>query len=84
VYLPSALPGFFTGLRIAVTYAIAGAIVGEFVGAYTGLGILMLTSANSHAIVLVFAALAVTVFLTLGLLALVSLLERMLMPWKRV
>ena len=84
VYVPSALPAFFSGLRIAVTYAIAGAIVGEFVGAYKGLGIFMLTSANSHAIVLVFAALFVTVFLTLGLLAIVFLLERMLMPWKRV
>lgn len=84
VHLPSALPAFFSGLRIAVTYAIAGAIVGEFVGAHTGLGIFMLTSANSHAMVLVFAALAVSVFLTLGLLVIVSLLERILIPWKRV
>lgn len=84
VHLPSALPTFFSGLRIAATYAIAGAIVGEFVGAYKGLGIFMLTSANSHAISLVFAVLSVTVFLTLGLLAVVYIAERMLTPWRRL
>lgn len=84
VRFPAALPSFFSGLRIAVSYAIAGAIVGEFVGAYQGLGIFMLTSANSHAIVLVFAALFVTVFLTIGLLTLVSLAERVFVRWKKV
>jgi len=84
VRLPSALPSFFSGLKIATTYSIAGAIVGEFVGAYQGLGIFMLTSANSHAIVLVFAALVVTVLITVALLAGVSVAERLLTPWKRV
>lgn len=81
VRLPSALPAFFSGLKIAVTYAIAGAIVGEFVGAYRGLGIFLLTSANSHAIVLVFAGIVVTVLLTGLLLATVFILERLLAPW---
>lgn len=84
VRMPAALPAFFSGLRIAVTYSIAGAIVGEFVGAYQGLGVYMQTSANSHAIVLVFAALFVTVALTLALLALISFAERRFTPWKNL
>ncbi|KKW47649.1 nitrate ABC transporter permease [Candidatus Kaiserbacteria bacterium RIFCSPHIGHO2_02_FULL_59_21] len=84
VRLPAALPSFFSGLRIAVTYAITAAIVGEFVGAYRGLGVFMLTSANSRAIVLVFAALVVTMLLTVALLALVSLAERVFVPWKKI
>lgn len=82
VRLPGALPAFFSGLKIAVTYSVAGAIVGEFVGAYQGLGIFMLTSANSHAVILVFAGMVVTVLATVLLLALVTVLERVLIPWK--
>lgn len=84
VRLPASLTAFFSGLRISATYAIGGAIVGEYVGAYRGLGVFMQTSANSHAIVLVFAALAVIVFLSMALLGLVSFAERMCTPWKSV
>ncbi len=82
VRLPAALPAFFSGLRISVTYAITGAIVGEYVGAYRGLGVFMQTSANSHAIALVFAALVVVAIVTMLLLALVSTAENIFVPWK--
>ena len=81
VRLPGAMPAFFSGLRIAATYSVTGAIFGEYVGAYQGLGIYMQTSANSHAIVLVFAAILVTAVLSLLLFGLVSLIERIALPW---
>jgi ABC-type nitrate/sulfonate/bicarbonate transport system permease component len=81
VRLPGALPSFFSGLRIAATYSVTGAIFGEYVGAYQGLGIYMETSANSHVIVLVFAAILVTAVLSLLLFGLVSLIERIALPW---
>jgi len=81
VRLPGAMPAFFSGLRIAATYSVTGAIFGEYVGAYQGLGIYMQTSANSHAIVLVFAAILVTAALSLLLFGLVSLIERIALPW---
>ena len=84
VRLPSALPAFFSGLRISATYAITGAIVGEYVGAYKGLGVFMQTSANSHITVLVFAALAIVALLSIALLALVSFAEKLFTPWKNV
>lgn len=42
VRLPSALPSFFTALRISITYAVTGAIFAEYVGAEFGLGIYMM------------------------------------------
>ncbi|GHO43460.1 ABC transporter permease [Ktedonospora formicarum] len=82
VRLPGAMPSFFSGLRIAATYSVTGAIIGEYVGAEQGLGIYMQTSANAHAIVLVFAAIVVTVILSLALFALVGLIEYLVLPWK--
>ncbi|GHO75787.1 nitrate ABC transporter permease [Ktedonobacter sp. SOSP1-85] len=82
VRLPGAMPSFFSGLRIAATYSVTGAIIGEYVGAEQGLGIFMQTSANAHAIVLVFAAIVITTVLSLALFALVSLVERIVLPWQ--
>lgn len=81
VQLPGALPAFFSGLRIAATYGVTGAIVGEFVGAEKGLGIYMVTAANSHAIPVVFAAIGVTAVLSLALFGLVNVIERLMLPW---
>jgi ABC-type nitrate/sulfonate/bicarbonate transport system permease component len=81
VRLPGAMPAFFSGLRIAATYGVTGAIFGEYVGAYQGLGIYMQLSVNSHAIVLVFAAILVIAVLSLLLFGLVSLIERIALPW---
>ncbi len=83
VRLPGAMPSFFSGLRIAATYSVTGAIVGEFVGARKGLGIYMILSSNSHAIPVVFAAIFITAVLSLALFGLVSLVERLALPWYR-
>lgn len=82
VQLPSAMPMFFSGLKISTTYAVTGAIVGEYVGAYQGLGIFMQTAAHARAIELVFAAILVVIVLTLALLATVSAIERKSTPWR--
>lgn len=81
VRLPGALPSFFSGVRIAATYSVTAAIFGEYVGAYQGLGIFMETSANAHAIPLVFAAIVITALLSLVLFLFVSLLEQLALPW---
>lgn len=81
VRLPGAMPAFFSGLRIAATYSMTGAIFAEYVGAYQGLGIYMENSANAHAVVLVFAAILVTAALSLLLFGLVSVIERIALPW---
>ena len=81
VRLPGAMPAFFSGLRIAAAYSVIGAIFGEYVGAEKGLGIYMQKAANSFATINVFAAILVTTILSLLLFGLVSLLERLALPW---
>lgn len=81
VRLPGAMPAFFSGLRIAATYSVTGAIFGEYVAAEKGLGIYMLNAAHSDVVVLVFAAILVTAVLSLLLFGLVSLIERIALPW---
>ncbi len=78
---PSALPSFFIGLRIGITYAVVGAVFAEYVGAKKGLGIYMLIQKNSFRTDLVLAAVLVTALVSIGLFSIVSVLQRMSIPW---
>lgn len=79
--LPGAMPYFFAGLRIAITYAVVGAIFAEYVGATSGLGIFMSEQANQFRTDLVYAAVAVTAAVSLGLFALTYVVQRLTIPW---
>jgi len=81
VRLPSALPSFFTGLRMAVTYSIVAATIGEWVGGSPGLGLYLLRSKNALATDQVFAAMFITSLLSVALFALVYGIERVALPW---
>jgi len=81
VRLPSAMPSFFSGLRIAVTYSVVGATIAEWVGGSQGLGLYMLRSKNSLATDQVFVAILITSALSIGLFLLVYLIERAALPW---
>lgn len=83
VQLPSALPYFFSGLKIAATYSVLGAIIGEWLGARAGLGIYMLRAMNSFRTADVFASIIVVIVLSLTFFKLVELAGWLLMPWKR-
>jgi ABC-type nitrate/sulfonate/bicarbonate transport system permease component len=80
---PSGLPALFTGLRISATYAVVAAVIAEYVGATDGLGIWMQLSQRSFRTDLVFAAILLTAVLSIGLVALVVLAERAVIPWYR-
>jgi ABC-type nitrate/sulfonate/bicarbonate transport system permease component len=82
--LPSAMPYFFSGLRIAITYAVVAAIFAEYAGAAEGLGIYMQLAKNSFRTDLVLAAVGVSALLTLLLFALTYLVERLTIPWWRL
>jgi ABC-type nitrate/sulfonate/bicarbonate transport system permease component len=81
VRLPSALPSFFSGLRIAVTYSVVGATIGEWVGGSAGLGLYMLRSKNALATDQVFVAIVITSAISIGLFGLITFIERLLLPW---
>ena len=81
VELPAALPGVFTGAKIAVAVSVIGAVFAEWNGSNSGLGYLILISipqllsARAMAAVVILAVFAVALF---GLLALA---ERLALPW---
>ncbi|NKS24523.1 ABC transporter permease subunit [Rhodococcus hoagii] len=81
VRLPSALPRFFTALRIGVTYAVVGAVFAEYVGASSGLGIYMSVQKNSFRTDLVLAAVLVTATISVALYLCTFAIERVVAPW---
>lgn len=81
VRFPSALPSFFSGLRVAVTYSVVGATIGEWVGGSAGLGLYMLRSKNALATDQVFVAIVITSAISIGLFSLIYLIERAVLPW---
>jgi ABC-type nitrate/sulfonate/bicarbonate transport system permease component len=78
---PTGLPSLFTGLRISATYAVVAAVIAEYVGATEGLGIWMQLSQRSFRTDLVFAAILLTAVLSIALVALVTIVERAVIPW---
>jgi len=83
IRIPSAMPQFFTGLKVAVTYAYVSAIFAEYVGGVQGLGVYMQASKNNFRTELVFGAIIATTLLTLALFLVVAGLERFALPWRR-
>jgi putative hydroxymethylpyrimidine transport system permease protein len=83
VEFPGALPAIFSGARIAATYAAVGAVFGEWAGSSAGLGFVILQAGPALQTARIFAAVIVLSAIALGLYALVSLAERLLVPWQR-
>ena len=81
--LPAAADQFFSGLKISATYAIVGAVIAEWLGGNEGLGVYMTRVRKSFSYDRMFAAIIVISALSLGLMKLVELAQRLCMPWKR-
>lgn len=79
--LPSALPIIFTSLKGGVMAAVNGAIVGELFGAFEGLGYMILDSRYVGNTVRVFLAAVFCTVIGWVLLGIVTVAERMLLPW---
>ncbi|MEE9284423.1 MAG: ABC transporter permease [Dehalococcoidia bacterium] len=83
VRLPSALPLFFSGAKIAAAVSVIGAILAEWVGANEGLGYLITASKAQFLTARVFASILVLSLMGLTLFYLVSFIERLATPWAR-
>lgn len=83
VKMPAAADQFFSGLRISATYAIVGAVIAEWLGGFSGLGVYMTRVRKSFSYDRMFAVIIIISALSLALMKLVDVLQRVLMPWKR-
>ena len=81
VELPSALPGVFTGAKIAVIVAVIGAVFAEWSGANAGLGYLFEQSIPQLLTARAFASVVVLSVFAMALFALLTLAERLSLPW---
>jgi putative hydroxymethylpyrimidine transport system permease protein len=81
VEFPAALPSIFSGLRIAATFAAIGAVFGEWSGSNQGLGYVMLAATPNLLTTRIFAAIVLLTAIALLLFGIVSLLERIFVPW---
>jgi ABC-type nitrate/sulfonate/bicarbonate transport system permease component len=79
--IPSALPIIFVSLKGGVMAAVNGAIVGELFGAFEGLGYMILDSRYVGNTVRVFLAAVFCTLIGWLLLGVVTLAERLLLPW---
>ena len=81
IELPAALPYMFAALKVSASASFITAIVGEWIGSNVGLGYLIVISGQYFKIPTLWAAVVVTGVLTLLLVGLVTLTERLAMPW---
>lgn len=81
IRIPSAMPYFFSGTKVAVTLAVIGAVVGEFVGADVGLGYLIMASGAELNTALVFVCLVILSVMGALLFELVAMVQRITCPW---
>lgn len=81
VEFPSALPGVMTGAKIAVAVAVIGAVFAELAGSNSGLGYIYQQSQNQLLMPRAYAAVFVLAAFAILLFALLSLAERLALPW---
>jgi putative hydroxymethylpyrimidine transport system permease protein len=82
IVIPSALPAFAAGVRVATAVAPIGAVVGEWVGSSAGLGFYMLHANARMQIDVMFAALTLLATVSLLLYFLVDRLLDRLIYWQ--
>lgn len=82
--IPSALPSFFSGLKVAVPMSVIGAAIGEWLGAQSGLGYFsrrMMTQFDGAG---VFAPILVLSLIGIILFVIVVYLEKIFLRWRRI
>jgi NitT/TauT family transport system permease protein len=81
IQFPNSLPYIFTGLKICSTMCVVGAIVGEFIASDRGLGYIIINSQFTMDTPPIFASLILVSLIGVVLFGLVSVSEKIVMPW---
>lgn len=81
VRIPTALPYFFAGARVAAPFAAVGAIVGEWIASDRGLGYYLLLTQGNFDTAGLFATLLTTSVVSVLLYLTVAQLERRFLRW---
>ena len=82
IILPATLPYIMAGIRLAVGRAVVAMVIAEFFTAISGLGAIIINSANNFDTATMFVPIVVLMLLAIGLNALIGLVERKAAPWQ--
>ena len=83
VKLPSAMPQFFSSLKISVSYAVVGAVISEWLGGFSGLGVYMTRVKKAYSFDKMFAVIFLVSAISLLLMFLVDVIQKKCTPWKK-
>lgn len=81
VELPAALPGLFSGAKVAAAFAVIGAVFAEWSGSEAGLGHLFQTAIPQLLTARAYAAVVILSAFSIALFGLLTLAERLVVPW---
>jgi taurine transport system permease protein len=82
IVLPATLPYIMAGIRLAVGRAVVAMVVAEFFTTISGLGAIIINSANNFDTAAMFVPIVLLMLMAIGLNGLILLFERRVAPWQ--
>jgi NitT/TauT family transport system permease protein len=82
IILPATLPYIMAGIRLAVGRAVVAMVIAEFFTSISGLGAIIITSANNFDTATTFVPIIIIMLLAVALNFLIGVVERWVAPWQ--
>src|SRR6266699_2013059 len=82
IILPATLPYIMAGIRLAVGRAVVAMVIAEFFTSISGLGAVIITSANNFDTATMFVPIVILMVMAIGLNYLIGAVERWVAPWQ--
>ncbi|HZD88986.1 MAG TPA: ABC transporter permease subunit, partial [Pseudolabrys sp.] len=82
IILPATLPYIMAGIRLAVGRAVVGMVIAEFFTTITGLGAVIINSANNYDTATMFVPIIILMLMAIGLNSLIGWVEHKVAPWQ--
>jgi ABC-type nitrate/sulfonate/bicarbonate transport system permease component len=82
IILPATLPYIMAGVRLAVGRAVVAMVIAEFFTSISGLGAIIMTSANNFDTATTFVPIVIIMLMAVSLNFLVGAIERWVAPWQ--
>jgi len=82
IILPATLPYIMAGIRLAVGRAVVGMVIAEFFTTISGLGAVIINSANNFDTATMFVPIIILMVMAIGLNWLIGFFERWVAPWQ--
>ncbi len=82
IILPATLPYIMAGIRLAVGRAVVAMVIAEFFTTISGLGAIIINSANNFDTATMFVPIIVLMVLATGLNAFIGMVEHWVAPWQ--